>query len=95
MTVTLAHEFGILVRKAPLERLGVSRNRLFEVMEVDRCLDEDDDLFSFGPHFGQEASDEFLRRLKALGLSYPDDVFVFEEPIPTWCALSVSIGDGE
>lgn len=58
-------------------------------------MDEDDALFSFGPHFGQEASDEFLRRLKSLGLAYPEDVFVFEEFIPTWCALSASMRDDE
>ena len=48
-------------------------------------LDSNERLASFGPHFGQEALDEFLRRLSAAGLAYFDDFIEFSGVWPEWC----------
>jgi hypothetical protein len=56
-------------------------------MEAQRPMDEDQELLSFGPHFGEEASDEFIRRLKHAGLEYVDDFFVLSTEAPEWCGL--------
>jgi hypothetical protein len=46
---------------------------------------------SFGPHFGGEAADEFTRRLRALGLEYVDDFFVFAAELPKWCRFPAAL----
>jgi hypothetical protein len=45
-------------------------------MEQSPPLDISDDIVSFGPSFGGEAADEFVKRLTAAGLEYLDDFFV-------------------
>jgi hypothetical protein len=58
-------------------------------------LDANEDILSFGPHFGQEAVDEGVRRLEALGLSYVEDFFVFIADLPDWCRLGVALRSDE
>ncbi len=58
------------------------------------ALDRDDHLLSFGPLFGAEDANEYLRRLRALGLCYPDDVWVLEELTPDWCELYIGVAVG-
>lgn len=85
--VQISNDFGIVIRKASLELRNLSRNRLLEMMEVEEPLDEDDHLLSFGPHFGEEAAKEFIRRLESGGLVYLEDFFDFTEALPQWCGV--------
>ncbi len=74
---------GIVVRLAALAARGVSRENLVQVMG-NPPLDEDSQLISFGPHFGGEACDEYIRRLKGLGLRHVDDFFELQWDHPEW-----------
>jgi hypothetical protein len=85
--VRISEHFGIVVRMGSLHDRGVSRDQLLEQMECDHPLDEDDNLMSFGPHFGGEAAQEFIRRLQELGMEYGDDFFEIEQLLPEWCEL--------
>ena len=58
---------------------------LLKEMEVEKPLDSNEFLLSFGPSFGPEALDEFFRRLQELGLEYIDDFFIFTGDFPDWC----------
>ena len=60
-------------------------------MEVEQPLDSNEDLISFGPAFGEEAMNEFISRLQALGLQYVDDFFSISYDIPAWCGLRIEI----
>jgi hypothetical protein len=93
MAVRVTAHFGILVRKSGLVRRGIDHSRLLAIMEATSALDEDETLLSFGPHFGGEAADEFVRRLKAEGLEYVDEFFVFPTEIPEWCGISCHVSD--
>jgi hypothetical protein len=88
--VKVSADYGIVVRRASLKRLALSDEAVYELMEVERPFDQDEELMSFGPHFGIEAARELSRRLEAKGLVYPDDLFIFEESVPDWCELRVS-----
>ena len=87
-TVNLTSEFGLVVRQAALKQRGVSYRKLLDAMEVEAPLDVNEDLISFGPHFGLEAVTELVRRLEALGLINIDDFFVFAGDFPGWCGFS-------
>jgi hypothetical protein len=91
MAVKISSDFGIVVRKQALQRNGIDIGALLSAMEAARPLDEDQELISFGPHFGEEAADEFARRLKGLGLEYVGDFFVFSADIPDWCGMSCTL----
>ena len=88
MSVRLSSHFGIVIRKESLARAAIPSDRLLQAMEAAAPIDEDSTLVSFGPHFGQEAADEFGRRLALLGLKYPDDFFVIDFLVPEWLSLS-------
>jgi hypothetical protein len=90
VSVRISQHFGLVVRKGALERCRLTRDHLLELMEAPRPMDEDVALISFGPHFGEEASDEFVRRLKHAGLEYVDDFFVLSVDAPDWCAILLS-----
>jgi hypothetical protein len=87
-TVNLTSEFGLVVRRASLEQRGVSYRKLLDTMETEAPLDVNEDLISFGPHFGLEAATEFVRRLESLGLINIDDFFVFAGDFPGWCGFT-------
>jgi len=87
-TVNLTSEFGLVVRRAALEQRGVSYRNLLDTMEAETPLDVNEDLISFGPHFGLEAVTELVRRLEALGMINIDDFFVFIGDFPEWCGFS-------
>jgi hypothetical protein len=91
MAIRLSTQFGIVVRKQALQRIGVDKGKLLALLEAVAPYDEDDDLISLGPHFGAEAADEGIRRLKNLGLEYPDDFFDLSADVPDWCGLSCFI----
>jgi len=87
-TVNLTSEFGLVVRRASLEQRGVSYRKLLDTMETEAPLDVNEELISFGPHFGLEAATELVRRLESLGMINIDDFFVFAGDFPEWCGFT-------
>jgi hypothetical protein len=85
MGINVTAEFGLIVRRRALLERNVPLEKVLAAVEAGRPLDCNDDLISFGPGFGQEALDEFSRRLIELGLVYFDDFFEFAVPCPSWC----------
>lgn len=85
--VKISDDFGIIVKRTSIEARNLTRNQLFKIMEVERPFDEDENLLSFGPHFGEEAAKEFINRLETSGLVYYEDFFDFSDTIPQWCQL--------
>ncbi|HYV49950.1 MAG TPA: hypothetical protein VFA20_34075 [Myxococcaceae bacterium] len=85
--VDMTSEFGLVVRRAALEQRGVSYRKLLELMEAKAPLDANEELVSFGPHFGTEATVEFVRRLESAGLINIEDFFVFVGDFPEWCGF--------
>ncbi|MEW5250001.1 hypothetical protein [Microbulbifer discodermiae] len=90
--ISISKEYGIIIRKSALEKYEVTPTILFDVMETDESLGENEELISFGPHFGAEASDELSRRLGSLGLRYIDDFFVFYGDFPDWAKFYICEG---
>ncbi|MBQ0709918.1 MULTISPECIES: hypothetical protein [Brucella/Ochrobactrum group] len=84
-------EYGIVIRRGSLKRVDISIEMLCELMEQSPPLDISDDIVSFGPSFGGEAADEFVKRLTAAGLEYLDDFFVFNGDFPDWCRFHVCL----
>lgn len=89
--VKVSEHFGIVVRKSALDAQAISTVQLLATMETTQPLDENQNLISFGPHFGREACNEFIRRLEQLGLTYGDDFIDIEETLPSWCQLYVEL----
>ena len=85
MCIWITAEFGLVIRKRALLERNISMDMVLGAMEVSSPLDCNDELISFGPSFGQEALDEFVRRLTELGFEYFDDFFEFSFPSPSWC----------
>lgn len=90
-TIKITGEYGVFIRKAALAVKKIAYSALLDAFEVEVPLAENDDLVSFGPSFGQEAMDEFVSRLQALGLEYFDDFFCIASDFPEWCALRVGL----
>ena len=89
--VKLSKYFGIIIRQDALQRQSVDIESLCQVMDAEKPYDHDHSLVSFGPHFGAEAADEFMSRLRKLGLVYLDDFFVLWDDVPEWIEFHVSI----
>lgn len=89
--VKLSKYFGIVIRQDALQRQAVDIDSLCQVMDTDKPYDHDLTLVSFGPHFGAESADEFMSRLRKLGLVYLDDFFVLWDDVPEWLEFRVSI----
>jgi hypothetical protein len=87
--IQVTSEFGIIVRRAALAERGVSWTDLLRILEASAPFDSNETLASFGPHFGQEALGEFLRRLSAAGLVYFDDFVEFTGVWSEWCRFKV------
>jgi hypothetical protein len=84
-SVIVTSEFGLIVRRKALVERRVDLHDLLTAMEVGEPLDDSDDLLSFGPHFGREATETMISRLTKLGLVYFDDFFEFCGDHPSWC----------
>ncbi len=82
--------FGIVVRRAALAERGLDMTLVLRAMN-EKPLDADTQLLSFGPHFGREACDEYIRRLQELGLSYVDDFFELAWDHPDWLDFSARL----
>src|SRR5579871_776664 len=87
--VRLSNYFGIVIRKSALQRQGVDDDTICQIMDADKPYGEDASLMSFGPHFGAEGAEEFVTRLRKLGLIYMDDFFVLWDDVPEWAEISV------
>jgi hypothetical protein len=88
--VRVTGEFGIVVRLASLNERGINFEQLLDALETSSPFDSNDEIASFGPHFGGEALATLIRRLSDLGLEYFDDFFEFSGDFPRWCAFKVS-----
>jgi len=84
-------DYGIIVRRQALASQSLTVDQLSVVLEFEAPLDISSDLVSFGPCFGGEAADEFIRRLEVLGLKYVDDFFIFSGEFPLWCKFKVDM----
>jgi len=89
--VKVSNDFGIIIRKKAIVDRGIYYKDLLVLMECVAPFDESDELLSFGPHFGGEAANEFIHRLKQVGLVYVDDFIDFHTPLPEWCNVWMSI----
>lgn len=88
MSVRISPHFGIVVRRRALARLNLEETTILSLMETEAPYDADPELMSFGPHFGEEAAEEFVRRLKAAGLEYAEDFFQAAIDVPDWCGMT-------
>jgi surfactin synthase thioesterase subunit len=91
MSARVTFEHGIVVRKDAMGSRKIDRPDLLAIFEVTEPLSEDQDLIVFGPSFGQEACNEFIRRLQAAGLRYVDDFFALELDHPEWLTFSAAL----
>jgi hypothetical protein len=83
-------EYGLIVRKPALAEKAIGRDRLSEVMADVDVMDEDDTIISFGPLFGQEASNQLKSDLESCGLTYLDDFCTFDFYVPEWLKVGVA-----
>ncbi|HZS46572.1 MAG TPA: hypothetical protein VFC63_15965 [Blastocatellia bacterium] len=93
--VRLSKYFGIIIRKDALLRQGVDDDTICQIMDRDKPYDEDASLISFGPHFGEEGAEEFVSRLRKLGLIYLEDFFVLWDDVPEWAEIKVKLDPKE
>lgn len=91
--VKLSSDFGIIVKKEAIRQKGVSLEQLFQIMETSFPFDENETLISFGPHFGKEATNEFIQRLEHVGLIYGKEFLDFHDILPNWCCVYVKLKD--
>ena len=63
---------------------------MLNALETSSPFDSNNEIASFGPHFGREALDTLIQRLTDLGLVYFDDFFKFSGDFPGWCRFEVS-----
>lgn len=89
--IRLTGEFGLVVRLASLKEKGIPQDKLLIALETSAPFDANDELASFGPHFGGEALETFTRRLSDLGLEYFDDFFEFSIDAPKWCTFKARL----
>ncbi|MGG1949440.1 hypothetical protein AB1286_32280 [Trinickia sp. NRRL B-1857] len=85
----VSRDFGIVVRRAALAAKNVDLSMVMIEFNLARYFDESDNLISLGPFFGGDAADECMRSLEKLGLTYIEDVFIFEGFVPEWCSFEV------
>jgi len=93
--VKLSKYYGIVIRKNALARQGVDTDTICQIMDVDKPYDEDISLISFGPHFGEEGAEEFVSRLRKLGLIYLEDFLVLWDDMPEWAEISIKLDSRE
>ena len=90
MVVRISKYLAIVIRKQAMAELTIEREKLFSTLEVDGAFDEDDELLSIGPLW-PESVNEFVKRLKNIGLSHVDDFFEIDFDVPEWMQLHCSI----
>lgn len=90
-SISVSTQGGIVIRRAALSEKKINETSLFTAMEVTQPDSANEELFGFGPSFGEEAMNEFTLRLQSLGLEYVDDFFCINFDIPAWCALRAEL----
>jgi hypothetical protein len=86
-TVKISAEYGIVIRKSAVTAKGISLQKVFAPRETSSPLDQNEELLSYGPHFGREAAEKFSDKLELLGLKYFEDFFLVEMDVPDWVGL--------
>lgn len=89
--ISITTEYCVTIRVESIKRIGLSEFEVSSLLEFKEPLDKNNDLISFGPSFGIESSDEFIKRLKSIGLYYIDDFFVFYGDFPDWADFKIGI----
>jgi hypothetical protein len=82
---------GMVVRLASLSERGITLEELLAALEASAPFDINDEIASFGPHFGGEALGALVRRLSDLGLEYFDDFFESSGDFPKWRIFKASL----
>ena len=78
----------LLVRREAFERVGLTRARLDERLNLtDAEFRVDGPLIAVGPLVGETALEELLEELEATGLVYFDDFFELSGNWPEWLRL--------
>jgi len=90
-SVKVSFFFGIVVRRSALKERGIDLSRVLSLLETQAPYDAGADLLSFGPHFGPEARDTFVRRLQEIGLEYFDDFVDLELDHPEWLGFRAEL----
>lgn len=80
--------FGILIRKDSIKSKNLNIADIKAMIET-ALLDENEELLSFGPCFGEEAAANLSKKLENKGLEYVDDYFIFQGDFPEWLSFSV------
>ena len=92
--ISVTNEYCIVIRCNSIKNIGLSEDDISKILEFDNPLDSNCDIVSYGPSFGMEASDEFIKRLEHIGLLYIDDFFIFYGDFPQWCDFKVGVREG-
>jgi hypothetical protein len=88
--VAVTAEYGFVIRRNALSERGVSYHAVLAALDADKPFGENEEILTFGPSFGPEASEALTRKLTALGLVYFDDFFEFIIDAPRWCKFAVA-----
>ncbi|MBL6989885.1 MAG: hypothetical protein ISR65_08905 [Bacteriovoracaceae bacterium] len=89
-SIKVTNFHGIIIKKDAIASKSINIEEILKALESSP-LDESNDLISFGPSFGKEAADEFIKRLEKLGLDYVEDFYVFEGDFPEWISFRVEL----
>ena len=90
MSVKIAQFLAVVIRKEGLARKSISAESIKENIET-KIFDEDENLMSIGPCFGEEAVNRISEKLEKLGLEYVTDYFTFTAEFPEWAYFSVGL----
>ena len=93
-TIKTTNFFGVLIRKDSIARKGHKVSDIKGIIET-TLLDENDDLLSYGPCFGEEAADNLAKKLEGKGLEYVDDYYIFQGDFPEWLSFKVGFVKSE
>lgn len=84
-------DYGLIIRTQSLGEHDITPAKLCETLQFEAAYDQNSELISFGPSFGQEALEEFISRLENIGLRYWDDFFEFKGDYPNWVRFYVEL----
>jgi hypothetical protein len=86
--IKVTNFFGIIIRKDAIDKKSLSITDIKDIIDTD-LIDENDELLSFGPCFGEEAASNIGKKLESKGLEYVDDYFIFQGDFPDWMSFRV------
>lgn len=82
--VKVTFEYGLVIRRSASSEKGISSKQLENVFEGNKALDLNENILSYGPHFGQDVMMYYFRRLESIGLVHVEDFFELEYDHPEW-----------